>query len=48
MWDSDKHPYTWWIDSNYTDSAYFDIVDEDDEDGQTWARCCIIDCSNIL
>ena len=48
MWDSDEHPYTWWIDTNYTDSAYFDIIDEDDEDDETWARCCIIDCSNIL
>jgi hypothetical protein len=33
------------MDSNV---AYFDIVDEDDEYDQTWARCCIIDCSKIL
>ena len=50
MWDSDEHPYTWWIEVNCMGSnvAYFDVIDEDDEDGQTWARCCIIDCSNIL
>ena len=47
-WCSKDHPYTWYIDTDYTNSAYFDIIDEDDEDNQTWARCCIIDCSNIL
>jgi hypothetical protein len=50
LWDSDEHPYTWWIEVNCNDSnvAYFDIIDEDDEEGETWARCCVIDCSNIL
>lgn len=50
IWDSKEHPYTWWIEANCMGSnvAYFDIIDEDDEDGKTWAKCCIIDCSNIL
>ena len=46
-WDSDEHPYTWYIDTDYTDVAYFDIIDVE-EDNKTWARCCVIDCSNIL
>lgn len=49
-WCSKDHSYTWFIEINCMGSnvAYFDVVDEDDEDNQTWARCCIIDCSNIL
>ena len=46
-WDSDDQPYTWYMTSKYKDVAYFDIVDEDDEDDTTWARCCVIDLSNI-
>ena len=40
--------YIWYIDTDYTEVAYFDIISEDDEDNEKWARCCIIDCSNIL
>ena len=46
--DNSCKPYTWYIDTDYTDSAYFDIIDEDSEDEEIWARCCVIDCSNIL
>ena len=56
QWDPDDKPYTWYLDvkSNKKDIdnkpivAYFDLVDEDDEEGHTWARCCVIDCSKIL
>jgi len=46
-WDPDDQPYTWYMTSKYENIAYFDIVDEDDEDNKTWARCCVIDLSNI-
>ena len=56
QWDPDDKPYTWYLDvkSNKKDIdnkpivAYFDLVDEDDQEGHTWARCCVIDCSNFL
>jgi len=55
QWDSADKPYTWYLDvksdKKYIDNkpivAYFDLVDEDDEEDHTWARCCIIDCSEI-
>ena len=55
QWDPDDQPYTWYLDVKYnkkdTDNksivAYFDLIDEDDEEGHTWARCCVIDCSKI-
>lgn len=49
-WWPKDHSYTWYIDTDYTDVAYFDVIDDaaEDEDERTWARCCIIDCSNIL
>ena len=48
-WCDDSYkPYTWYIDTDYTDVSYFDIIDEDSEDGEIWARCCVIDCSKIL
>ena len=46
-WDPNDHPYTWYMTSKYENIAYFDIVDEDDDDDTTWARCCVIDLSNI-
>ena len=46
--DRDHKPYTWYIDTDYTDVAYFEILDEESEDDDIWARCCIIDCSNIF
>lgn len=51
-WCSKYNNYFWYINTDYTNVAYFDIIDEDediyDEDYKKWARCCIIDCSNIL
>ena len=48
-WCDDKFkPYTWYIESDYENVAYFDILDEDSEKDEIWAHCCIIDCSNIL
>ena len=47
QWCPDDQPYTWYMTSEYENVAYFDIVDEDDEDDTTWARCCVIDLSNI-
>ena len=48
-WCDDKYkPYIWYIDTDYTDVAYFDILDEDSEDYEIWAHCCVIDCSNIF
>lgn len=48
-WCDEKHkPYIWYIDTDYTDAAYFEILDEDSEENEIWAHCCIIDCSNIL
>lgn len=48
-WCNDKYkPYIWYIDTDYTDVAYFDILDEDSEDHEIWAHCCVIDCSNIF
>ena len=46
-WCPEDKPYTWYIETDYPDVAYFDIHDDDEED-TTWARCCIIDCSKIL
>ena len=34
--------------TDYTNVAYFEILDEDSENDEIWARCCVIDCSNIL
>lgn len=49
MWcDGDYKPYTWYIDTDYDEVAYFEILDEDSEDDEIWAKCCIIDCSKIL
>ena len=28
--------------------AYFDIIDEDTDVDEVWAKCCVIDCSSIL
>ena len=46
-WCPKEHLYTWYIETDYPDVAYFDIHDEDEED-TIWARCCVIDCSSIL
>lgn len=47
-WEPEDHQeYIWYIDTDYTDVAYFNIIDEDCDD-KIWARCCIIDCSKIL
>lgn len=46
--DGEHKPYTWYIDTDYTDVAYFEILDEDSDKDEIWARCCVIDCSNIL
>ena len=46
-WCPKEHLYTWYIETDYPNVAYFDIHDEDEED-TIWARCCIIDCSEIL
>ena len=56
QWCPNDQPYTWYLNVEYYKKdidnkpivAYFDIVDEDDDEDNTWARCCIIDCSNIL
>ena len=48
-WCNDNcKPYTWFIESDYSNVAYFDILDEDSDEGEIWAHCCVIDCSNIL
>lgn len=48
-WCDEKHkPYTWYIDTDYTDAVYFNILDEDSEEDEIWAHCLIIDCSSIL
>ena len=46
--DIEHKPYTWYINTDYTDVAYFEILDEDSDKDEIWARCCVIDCSNIL
>lgn len=43
QWCPDDQPYTWYMTSKFKNVAYFNIVDEDDDDDMTWARCCIID-----
>ena len=47
-WEPENHQeYIWYIDTDYSNVAYFDIIDKDCDD-KIWSRCCIIDCSNIL
>ena len=48
-WCDEEHkPYIWYINTDYTDVAYFEILDEDTDEDAIWARCCVIDCSKIL
>ncbi len=44
----ENESYTWYMTTKFEKVAYFDICDEDDEEDHTWARCCVIDCNNIL
>lgn len=43
QWCPDDQPYTWYMTSKFKNVAYFSIVDEDDDDDMTWARCCVVD-----
>ena len=47
-WCPEDKSYIWYIESNYPNVAYFDIDEEDVDENKIWARCCIIDCSEIL
>lgn len=44
-WCPKNKNYTWDISCDYTNSVYFNIIGE--EDNEIWAKCCIIDVSNI-
>ena len=54
-WRPEDQPYTWYIIIKYyykdKDNkpivSYFDLRNEEEED-TTWARCCVIDLSNVL
>lgn len=43
QWCTDDQPYTWYMTSKFKNVAYFNIVDQDDDDDMTWARCCVVD-----
>lgn len=47
-WD-DNADYIWYyevVNKNYP-CEYFDIINDDEEDSKTWARCCVIDLSKL-